>query len=54
MLLADIANLFPGEKERLIQTNFITDRYQVLQKFNKDGHLNQALSFIKQEFRIPH
>ena len=52
MLLADIAHLFPSEKEKLRQTEFLQDRAMTLVKFNKDGHLTQSLSFMKQEFRI--
>lgn len=48
MLLADISQMFPGEKTRLLKTDFIKDRATMLQSFNKDGRLTQTLAYLKQ------
>ena len=52
MLLADIASLFPSEGAKLKKTDFIRDRVATLLQFNKDGHLNQTISFVRQQLQV--
>lgn len=52
MLLADISQLYPNERNALMKEDFIRDRTATLNQFNKNGHLSQTITFVKQQFRI--
>lgn len=52
MLLGDILTLLPSTAPTLTKCPFIADRTATLIKFNKDGHLNQCVNYMKQQFRI--
>ena len=52
MLLADISNIYPESKPVLLKADFIPDRAAILMKFNKDGHLSQTISYLRQQFQL--
>lgn len=52
MLLADITSMYPEVKQRIKEASFISDRTAILLKFNKDGHLNQTIAYVKQQFQL--
>lgn len=52
MLLADVSNIFPDLTQTLLNAGFIGDRASVLVRFNKDGHLSQNISYVKQQFHL--
>lgn len=52
MLLADVSNIYPESKAMLSNAEFIADRAAILMKFNKDGHLSQAISYLRQQFQL--
>ena len=52
MLLADIAHLFPSEKQRICGKSFLQDRINTMIKFNTDGELTQGIYFVKQELQL--
>lgn len=52
MLLADISQIYPEFKPKLMEAGFIPDRAAILLKFNKDGHLSQTISYLRQQFQL--
>jgi len=52
MLLADISQLYPKERDGLIKEAFIRDRTATLNQFNKNGQLTQTITFVKQQFKV--
>jgi len=52
MLLADISQLYPKERDGLIKEVFIRDRTATLNQFNKNGQLTQTITFVKQQFKV--
>ena len=52
MLLGDLSTLCPKFKPEIVKYGIIPDRAATLVKFNKDGHLTQNISYIKQQFNL--
>lgn len=52
MLLGDMITILPEQISKLAMCTFVADRVTTLVKFNKDGHLNQCISYVKQQFRL--
>jgi hypothetical protein len=53
MLLGDICCFYPTELMKHTSSALLMDRTAILIKFNKDGHLSQTISYVKQQFRLP-
>ena len=52
VLLADVASFYSTEARQYLTRQSVNDRLSILEKYNKDGHLTDSLTYVSRQLRF--